>query len=177
MDKTRSPSVFGLLITIVVVIVALIYGFISLNTEDPLWFVASFDEQPEEIFINCYGEEVVLVPEDPQFDGLVTIVNNILSRRKNWDSLTISEETYEDYQRNTQMMIMELYYSQQVRIHSFYKYFSNLDSIIIPLDGRHAKTNAIFGRSNNFNTAGSLHFDDIPAIREHVENQGICITP
>jgi hypothetical protein len=177
MDTQRSPSLTGLLVTVLILIIGLVYIFISLNTEDALWFVPFFNEQPDEIFVNCYGQEIIIIPEDAQYEQIVQVINNSLSGSKNWDSLTLSDITYQDYQNHQEMMILELFYSQPVRIHSIYKFFSDLDSIVIPLDGRHAATGAVFGRSNNLNTAGALHYDEIPAIREFIESQGICTKP
>ncbi|HLF89453.1 MAG TPA: hypothetical protein VI451_10940 [Anaerolineales bacterium] len=177
MDKSRSPSLGGLIITVVIVVVALMYVFVALNTQDSLWFVPTFAEHPTQIVLNCYGKPLFIRPEDPRYEELVNKVNETLSGNKNWDSLTISDETYAEYQDSSEMMIMELFYAPRVRIHSFYKYFSDLDSIIIPLDGRHAQTNAIFGRTNNASTAGALHYDQIPEIRAFIEEQGICIQP
>jgi hypothetical protein len=177
MDNSRSPSLLGLLVTVAVLIVGLVYLFISLNTQDPLWFVSTFSERPTQVVINCYGEHVFIRPEDARYEGLVSTVNEILSGQKYWDSLSLSADTYVEYQDSSEMMIMELFYAPRARIHSLYKYFSNLDSIVIPLDGRHASTYAIFGRINNNNTAGSLHFDNLPDIRAWVEAQGICVQP
>ncbi|NUM45978.1 MAG: hypothetical protein HUU38_14830 [Anaerolineales bacterium] len=177
MDKSRSPSLFGLLITVLFLSIGLVYLFVSLNTQDPLWFISTFAERPSQIVINCYGSQIFIRPEDSRYDGLVNQVNEVISGSKYWDSLTLSDDTYLIYQDSPEMMVMELFYTPRVRIHSFYKYFSNLDSIIIPLDGRHASTYAIFGRVNETNTAGSLHFDNTPEIRQWVESQGICVKP
>lgn len=177
MDKSNSPSLLGLLLTVVFLIIGLVYLFIALNTQDPLWFVSTFEERPSQIVINCYGSQVFIRPDNPNYEGLTSTVNEVLSGRKYWDSLTLSDDSYAEYQTNSEMMIMELFYAPRVRIHSLYKYFSNLDSIVIPLDGRHASTNAIFGRTNNNNTAGALHYDGIPQIRAWVEAQGICVQP
>jgi hypothetical protein len=167
----------GLVLTVVFLVIGLVYLFVSLNTQDPLWFISTFEEQPSQIVINCYGSQVFIRPEDARYAGLTGKVNEILSESKYWDSLTLSEDSYLEYQTSSEMMIMELFYAPRVRIHSFYKYFSNLDSILIPLDGRHAATNAVFGRTNNNNTAGALHYDNIPDIREWVETQNICVKP
>ncbi len=177
MDQSKSPSLLGLLVTIVFVVVGLVYLVVSLNTQDFIWFVTSFSERPTQITINCYGTEIFIRPEDARYEELTAKVNEVLSGNKNWDSLTMSDETYVEYQTTTVMMIMELHYAPRVRIHSFYKYFSNLDSIVIPLDGRHANTHAIFGRTNSKNTAGSLHYSDLPQILDLVETQGICTRP
>ncbi len=177
MDKSKSPSLLGLLATVVFVIVGLVYGIVALNTQDVIWFVSSFSERPTQITINCYGNKVFIRPEDARYEGLTTKVNEILSGKKYWDGLTISDETFTEYETSSEMVIMELFYAPRVRIHSFYKYFSDLDSIILPLEGRHAKTNAVFGRRNNKNTAGSLHFDHVPQILEWIETEGICSKP
>jgi len=177
MDQSRSPSLVGLIVTVVFLVVALVYIFVSINTQDPLWFISAFSERPVQIVINCYGNQTILRPEDSRYEELVAKINEILSGRKYWDSLSLSDETYTEYLDSPEMMILELFYAPRVRIHSSYKYFSDLDSIIIPLDGRHAKTNAIFGRRNDKNTAGSLHFDHVPEILQLIELQGICNKP
>ena len=177
MDKSKSPSLLNLGITSLVILVALIYGFVTLSTEDPLWFTSAFEEIPEEVFVNCYGQISNLLPEDPRYNGLVATLNVSLSSGKNYDSLTMSDETYEYYLTSDDVMVLEVIYTQQIRIHSFVKYFSNLDSIVIPLDGRHSNTNAIFGRSNGYSTAGSLHYLTMPQVREFVEANNICTAP
>ena len=177
LDKSRSPSLLGLMVTVVFLIAGLVYLFVTLNTQDPLWFITSFDEKPSQIVINCYGSPVFIRPEDALYEGTVTQINVILSGRKYWDSLTLSDLSYDEMVTSAEMMVMEVFYTPRVRIHSFYKYFSNLDSIVIPLDGRHASTYAIFGRTNQKNTAGALHYDNVPDIRTWVETQGICTKP
>ncbi len=177
MDKAKSPSLINLAVTALIFIAALTYGFIALSTEDPLWIIGDFEEYPESIFLNCYGQTSTLLPEDERFDELVAKVNAALSTRKNYDSLTMSELTYEEYRTGTTGMILELVYSNPIRIHSFYRFFANLDSIVIPLDGRHAITSPIFGRANGQSTAGSLHYLTLPEVRSYIETQGLCTKP
>lgn len=177
MERSNSPSLLSLFGTVGVLLVILIFVFIGLATEDAGWFLTSFKETPEEIAIYCYGEQKTIPPEDPAFGPLVTVVNSTLSTTKNYDPLTLSDVTYAEYQTSPVMLVMELYYFPPVRVHSFYKYFSNLDSIVIPLVGRHADTHAIFGRANGFGTAGSLHFARIPEILKHLTDNGLCIQP
>ncbi len=174
MDKSSSPSLVSLGLTALVITAALVYGFIALSTEDPLWFTTTFDAYPEAIDVHCYGGHTTMRPGDDDFDELVAVINETLSGSKNYDPLTMSVETYEYYLTSEAVMALELVYSQKVRIHSFYRFFSNLDSIVIPLDGRHAASNAIFGRANNLSTSGSLHYAGMPAVRAFVESSGIC---
>ena len=177
MDRSKSPSLLNLGVTAVVIFGALVYGFVALSTEDLAWFISTYNEYPEEIAVNCYGQQSSLFPGDANYDELVSLINETFSGRKNYDSLTMSQDTYTYYSTSDAVMVLELIYTQKVRIHSFYKYFSNLDSIVLPLDGRHSNTNAIFGRSNGLSTAGSLHYITIPQIRTFVEANGICAKP
>lgn len=177
MDKSKSPSFLNLIFTVAGLLIVLVYGGVALNTGDPLWISPIFSEVPREILVICYGDQRTLTPQDPEFQGLTEIVNQTLSSEKNYDPLTMGEQTYIEYRESTTMMVLELFYPSPVRIHSFYKFFSNLDSIVIPLDGRHAATYAIFGRLNDFSTAGSLHFNEMPQVRMYIENQGICLKP
>ena len=174
MDKTKSPSLINLAITSVLLILALVYGIIAMSTQDPAWFVSTFDEFPEEIDLFCYGNLTTLRPEDPHFTGLVQVLNETLSTSKNFDSLTMSDTTYEYYQTSPEVVALEIVYTHKVRIHSIYSFFSNLDSIVIPLVGRHSNVNAVFGRSNGLSTGGSLHFLAMPDVTTFVQESGLC---
>ena len=105
---------------------------------------------------------------------MVDLVNNSLTGRKRWDSLSLSNVTYQDYQSHPQMMVVEFTYPEPVRVHSRYKFFSNVDRLIIPLVGRHSQTNAIFGRRAQYPAAGSFHVDDLSAIKDYLEKQELC---
>lgn len=111
------------------------------------------------------------------FSSLVEIVNQTLSGRKRWDSLTMSAETYREYQTDPDMMVVELAYPAPIRVHSRYKYFSNVDKIIIPLVGRHAQTNAVFGRRFDLPAAGSFHVKTTAPILEYLVENGLCTPP
>lgn len=164
----------NLAITALVLVATLVYAIIAMSTQDPLWFTSNFDEYPEGIDLYCYGSVTTLRPEDPHFDALVTILNETLSTRKNFDPLTMSDSTYEYYRTNPDVVVLEVIYTNKVRIHSFYTFFSNLDSIVIPLVGRHSNVNAIFGRSNGFGTGGSLHYGAMPNVTAFVQGSGLC---
>jgi hypothetical protein len=74
-------------------------------------------------------------------------------------------------------MVLDLVYDPVVRIHSFYSFYKNINQLIVPLDGRHASTNAVFGRRGEFSLSGSFHFDSIAPILEAVKANGICQKP
>jgi len=161
----------------VLVLVPLIYGIIALNTGDLLWASPVFNYQPQTITIHCFGEDVYLEMGTTDFDGVTEVVNQSLTGRKRWDSLSISDATYQDYQSHPQMMVVELTYSKPIRVHSRYKFFSNVDRIIIPLVGRHAQSNAFFGRRFDFPIPGSFHADDMKPVKDYLTENDLCVEP
>jgi hypothetical protein len=161
----------------ILVIVPLVYLVIALNTGDLLWASPVFNAQPESIVIHCFGRDVLLEPGGEHFSALTERVNESLSGRKRWDSLSLSDETYQDYQEHPQMMTLEFIYPEVMRVHSPYKFFSNVDRIIIPLVGRHAQTNAVFGRWLEYPAAGSFHIRSTAPLVEYLVSQELCIQP
>lgn len=175
MDQARpNPSLLqaGIIALIAVVVVAFL--IISLNTGDLLWFVPTFDGRPTSMLVHCYGQEVVINAGDPSYQPVNEAVNEALSGSKRWDSLSMSDSTYAEYQTNPTMLVIELMYSPPTRIHSFYKFYKNVDTIVIPLDGRHASTNAVFGYHLGNMIAGSLHVDSMEPILNALAEEGIC---
>lgn len=159
----------------VIIILPLIYLIIAMNTGDLLWISPVFNSQPQTITIHCFGEDVYLDYSSSEFEEMVDLVNDSLTGRKRWDSLSISDVTYQEYQSHPQMMVVELTYPEIIRVHSRYKFFSNVDRIIIPLVGRHAQTNAIFGRRAEYPAAGSFHVDDLSAIKDFLAESELCV--
>jgi hypothetical protein len=161
----------------ILVIVPMVYLIIALNTGDLFWASPVFDAQPESIAIHCFGRDVVLEPGSEHFSTLTALVNESLSGRKRWDSLSLSDETYQDYQDHPDMMVLDLIYPEVLRVHSPYKFFSNVDRIIIPLVGRHAQTNAVFGRWLDNPAAGSFHVQSTAPLVEYLSSQELCKQP
>ena len=176
-DQPSQPSLTNLFGTVLIFIIVAAYGFVSLNTEDALWFWPKFEAIPQEIVVFCYGDERIIEPGSSQFSELTALTNESVSGRKNWDSLSISDDTYTYYQTSPVVMVLELRYQYPVRIHSIYKYFSNVEALVIPLEGRHSKTNAVFGRTGEEFTAGSLHVQNTGALMDYLSSQGICTAP
>jgi hypothetical protein len=161
----------------VIFIAPLVYLIIALNTDDLLWFSPIFSSQPQTILIHCFGNDVYIESNTSEFKTVTDLVNDSLSGRKRWDSLTISDATYQDYQTHPEMMVVELSYSEPVRIHSRYKFYSNVEQIIIPLVGRHAQSNAVFGRTNNRPLAGSFHVTATTPIKNYLTESSLCLEP
>ena len=159
----------------VIVIIPLIYFIIAMNTGDLLWVSPVFNYRPQTITIHCFGEDVYLEHSTSNYDTMVGLINGSLTGRKRWDSVSISDATYEEYQSHPQMMVVELTYPEPIRVHSRYKFFSSVDRLIIPLVGRHAQTNAIFGRRAEYPAPGSFHVNDFSAIKDFLADTNLCI--
>ena len=155
-------------------LVPLIYLIVAMNTGDLLWISPVFNAKPESIVIHCFGEDVSLEPGTQHYIEMTRMINQTLSGRKRWDPLSLSETTYQDYQSHPMMMVLELTYDGLVRVHSHYKFFSKVDNLIIPLEGRHAQTNAVFGRRGEFPVAGSFHVKSTAPLVEYLASQGLC---
>lgn len=160
-----------------VILLLSIYGFISLNTGDLLWFWPKFDEQPAAMVVHCYGQDIALEPGGAPFSEITALVNQGLSGSKRWDPLSLSDVTYQEYQSSPRMMTLEVFYEPPVRIHSQYKFFSDVDTLVIPLDGRHAQYHVVFGRSHGITGPGSFPLDTVPLIAEYLGQEGLCTKP
>ncbi len=174
MYEQNQPSLLGLLGTVVVFVIAAGYGIISLSTEDPLWFVPTFSEEAAEVAVYCRGSSETIPAGSHHLASLNMLVKEILSGRKNWDSLTMSDETYGYYQDSDAVVALEFRYDRPVRVHSMYKYFSGIDAIVIPLIGRHSNVDAVFGMIDGLPTAGALHVDSSAALRDYLAATGLC---
>jgi len=97
-----------------------------------------------------------------------------MTGRKPWDSLTMSEQTYIDYQTNQQMIMVEFFYPEPVRVHSTYKFYSYVDNLVVPILGRHSQTKAVFGQANGIPTGGSLHIKSTDEFRTYMKNMELC---
>jgi hypothetical protein len=161
-------------IIVVLVLVVAVYAIISLATGDWMWFSANFDETPNSILVHCYGQTTEISPGTFEFSALTEIVNESMSGRKRWDSLSLSEVTYQEYQTNPQMKAIEIFYPEPVRVHTANRFFSNVNNLIIPLEGRHAQTNPVFGRNNGVPAAGSLHLQSTERFNEFLHYQDLC---
>ena len=169
-----DPSIKRLVLTVVAVLSVAVYSIISIATGDWLWFSQEFSETPNSIVVYCFGEMIELKPGSYHFDALSDIANEQISGRKRWDSLSLSEATYEEYQTSPKAKVIEFYFPEPVRVHNASRFFSNVDTLIIPLEGRHALTNAVFGQNDGVTTGGSLHIESTERFNQYLHNQKVC---
>lgn len=169
-----DPSVKRLVLIVVAFVSVSIYSIISIATGDWLWFSQNFAETPRSVVVYCFGETIEINPGSYHFSALTEIANKQLSGKKRWDSLSLSEATYQEYQSRSNTKVIEFYYPEPVRVHNPSRFFSSVDTLIIPLEGRHAQTNAVFGQNSGVPAAGSLHIDSTERFEQYLQNQKIC---
>jgi hypothetical protein len=155
----------------------LLFMVTAMNTGDLLWFWPGFKEVPVDIIVHCYGTDVEIAPGQPAFEVVNNAVNRSLTGVKRWDDLSMSDVTYQEYQTSPTMMVIELIYDPPVSIHSQYAFFKDVNRLVIPLDGRHAEANPVFGRTGGFTNSGSYHVKSMAPIVTALQEQGICSKP
>src|SRR4030065_1575620 len=106
----RGPSLISFFVTTVLGLGIFAYIAFSIYAHDALWFWPNFDETPSGIFVRCYGEIVPVKAGSPEFTEVTRLVNVQLSGDKQWQDITISEQTYQDYLTDPKMVVLELNY-------------------------------------------------------------------
>lgn len=172
--KPSSPSLLKAGISGVVIFGIIIFAVVALNTGDLQWFSSGFKEVPVDIIVHCYGTDVEVKPGLPAFEAVNNAVNTSLTGSKRWDETTMSDVTYQEYKTSPSVMVIELHYDPPVTIHSQYMFFKSVSWLIIPLDGRHAATNAVFGLESGHTTPGSYHVNSTEPIVTALQEQGVC---
>lgn len=172
--ERKDPSIRNLVIIVIVVLILIVYAIIAFTTGDLLWFSTTFRETPYAVVLHCRGETLDIDQGSFHFSRLTRIMNDSMSGRKRWDSLTMSTETYQDYQTNPQMVVVEFFYREPVRVHSTYSYYSNVDNFVVPIEGRHAQANVVFGQNNGIPTGGALYIESIDEFKVYLQNMDLC---
>ena len=175
--KPHSPSLFNCALIGIGIFAVMLFMVTALNTGDLLWFWPVFEEVPVDIVVHCYGADVQIKPGQPAFEVVNNAVNSSLTGVKRWDDLSMSDTTNQEYQTSPTMMVIELQYDPPVTIHSQYAFFKDVNRLIIPLDGRHALTNPVLGRTGEFTNSGSYHVKSTEPIVTALQEQGICTKP
>lgn len=172
--ERKNPSIRNLIIIVVAALVLIIYAIMTITTGDLLWFSSNFNETAYAVVLHCRGETVNIDQGSFDFSKLNSIMNESMSGRKRWDSLTMSEGTYQDYQTNPQMVVVEFFYRDPVRVHSTYSYYSDVNNLVVPIEGRHAETNAVFGQNDGVPTGGAMHIESTDSFKTFLQNMNLC---
>jgi hypothetical protein len=171
----RGPSVGSFFFTLIVGIGAIVYISFSVYARDHLWFWPTFEEIPSRILVRCYGEDVNLQPGSVEFREITRLVNEQLSGDKQWQDITISNQTFSDFQTDPMMVILELGYTKPVDVHTGTAMFIDINTLITPLVGRFANENIFLGAKGPNFTGGRVHVQDTQPIKDYISQSTICV--
>jgi hypothetical protein len=170
----KHVSLWGFLVTIALVMVGFVYLLKTAYARDPLWFWPVFEEKPTQVVVKCHGDIIILGSSVPDTQNIASLVNQQLSRKKRFDPLNLTDPTFVYYQTDPSVVTLELIYPNPVRIHQASMYFSNITSIMIPLEGRYANSATIFGLIDNHPTGGALHMQTNQPLVDYLSKTGLC---
>ncbi len=171
----NSPSLLKAGISGVVIFGLVVFAVIAFNTGDILWFWPIFNETPDLISVNCYGKGVDVQPGTTAFQAINSVVNSSLTGVKRWDQTSMSDVTLEEYKTSSSVMVLELHYDPPVMVHSQYAFMKSVNWLVIPLVGRHADTNAVFGIEGSYIDPGSYHIKNTAPLLTALQEQGVCV--
>ncbi len=172
--RPNSPSLLKAGISGVVIFGLVAFAVIAMNTGDILWFWPVFNETPDAITVNCYGKLLDVQPGTSGFVAITAAVNSSLTGVKRWDQTSMSEATFEEYKTSSAVMVLELHYDPPVMVHSQYAFMKSVNWLVIPLVGRHADTNAVFGIEGSYIDPGSYHIKSVAPLLTALQEQGVC---
>jgi hypothetical protein len=176
--KLAFLSPLNLLLLGLLGMVILVYVFVGFSTQDWLWFWPIFDEQPTQIIIHCYGQELPLEPNSPDFLPLTHLVNQQLSSEKRMDDDFISSEDYHQFLQDPAAVSMEMRYENQpIRIHSYRSFFSDVDTLSIVLQGDAQNELTVYGARQGEPTPGVIRIAGGQKILAYIIQQNLCQKP
>jgi hypothetical protein len=173
----KKVSLLNFLFTIVLVIGGFLYLMVAAYSRDLSWFWPKFSSMPSQVLIRCYGSELNLQGNSPEVEAIARLVNGQISGDKRFDPLNLTAPTYAYYQSDPDVVTLELVYAEPIRIHLPNMYFTNITSLLIPLDGRYADSSIVFGLINDIPAGGSLHVTTNQPIRDYLADTGLCSEP
>ena len=173
----KKVSILNFLITIVLVALLFYYVSMAAMTGDALWFWPLFEEMPSQVVIHCYGQEKSLEGTSEDATAIASLLNEQISGDKRWDELNLTDPTHEYYMTDAEIMVLELFYAEPIRIHLPNRFFSGIDSLLVPLDGRYADTSIIFGLIDGRPAGSSFHVGTNQPLIDYLAQEGLCSKP
>lgn len=159
MDHRKKKNKFALFEPFLVggVIVLGIWYLVNLlNTGNPFWFLPIQPSYtPSRIVIYNYGQVVTIRPGDPAFNTLVSGLNDSLAAFQNQAlvDIGISDETLQRY--HDQELVLDIYFPDEIKFNLPIR-FSQVNNLLIPIDGRHSDSRYVFLGKNGQYLAGAL---------------------
>lgn len=168
----KRTSIKEPLIIFVIIIVVIIWGLNYFNTGNPLWFLPIQPVyRPARVIVHYYGQVTELRPGDAGFDELDEALNETLSNFQNRDlvSIGIGEDTLSRYYN--QEFVIEAFYGQNIEFNLPIR-MTGINTLLLPIDARHAERNYVFIGNNREYRAGALQVDSRQSLDEALKNIG-----
>ncbi len=144
------------LLIFLVIALIIIWGLNAFNTGNPLWFLPIQPQyRPSRVLIHYYGQVIELRPGDEGFDTLDEGLNVTLSDFQSRDlvSIGVGEQTLADYYNKE--FVLEAFYGQDVEFNLPIRQ-TGINTLLFPIDARHAERNYVFIGNNREYRAGAL---------------------
>lgn len=137
----RNSTLFKMILVIILFVLVVYLGTIFFVTQDPLWFVSSFDEKPVRILVYHDGEKSEYRPGDPGFSQLAEGVRQSLDAGVLRQSgIGMGEETLQDAYRK--YLTVEAFFGNPVKLHANF-YTGHPVQMLFPITGRHSDLNVV----------------------------------
>lgn len=172
--EREAPSILKLLGVAAVGLLAVTYLTVAFSTEDALWFWPGFHARPASLFVHCDGRTLEVTSGSIAFEELVKRLDQGLWGWKRWTPLSMSDSTWMEYREGVGSQVLEFRYDRPVDIHSHFRFFKDVDTLVVPLRGRHAEACPVFGLRNGRPVAGALHLDDTATLLEVIRSESLC---
>lgn len=131
------------MILVVILFILVIYlGTIFFTTQDPLWFVSSFEERPMRIVVYHNGEKSEFRVGDPGYDRLaeavrLSLAEGVLRQSGIGMGADTLKDAYEKY------ITVEAFFSHPVKLHANF-YTGHPIQMLFPITGRHSELGVVF---------------------------------
>ncbi len=153
----------SMFLVVIAFILLVIFGVGMFGNGDPLWFWASFNEEPERIIVYRSGCSVELISGQPAFAELTRALNQELPSYEGYsNNYGLSADSLNQYRE--QERAVEVYYPKSITIHSPYG-FGHPDSLFIPLSSYFGETRSVFGGHEGEYWAGALRLKSTATIQ------------
>ncbi|MFZ6030747.1 MAG: hypothetical protein ACOYYS_23825 [Chloroflexota bacterium] len=176
----HNPAVtspFNLFLLGLLGVVGVAYVLIGSITRDFLWFWPVFSQQPSEIILHCYGNEIPLAQDSPYFLPLTYRVEQQISGEKRLDDVDFSLEVYNQLKSSRTKASLEIHFSRPVRIHSHRSYFTDVDTLLYVVGGDKERWVSIYGLKDGQPVAGRLRIAGTPMVADYLSQEKLCAGP
>ncbi len=174
-ENKQGSSVLQPLLIFVGAILLIVYLVGALNSGNWLWLLPiQPDYEPARILIRDNGQTTEYRPGVDGFIELAAALDLAFSDFSNLDLIPIglSDETLQDY--NESSLVMEIYYPQDIRFNTIVR-MSNVNQLLIPIEGRHAGNRYVFlGADGRWLTGAFVMTNDQP-IRDALGALGFAL--